>query len=398
MDMCCSDNCNSSTPKSKDEISVDYSKHGIEGVNPGDKVIPSAYCWPAEIISPRVAYEAYEEEVPVIDMAGLNDQVAGGVVAGDIEVVKTRIAAEMAMAAETWGVFNIVNHGVPVELLQRLKTEAHMFFNLPMATKKELFIDKDATTGVVLRGYGFKVERNSTTKCSWSEGLFLANDASFLQDCASKIHSQDCEKKAFVATVLEYETALRKCTMQVLHLLAQGLGVDPKHFDRYSDEGSEMIQRWNYYPPCPEPDKTLGLLQHTDASLVTVLELGDVGGFQVQRGGKWIAVRPQKNGFAILIGDMLEVMTRGKFYSVPHRAVVNKSKPRLSIGNFLAPNRTMEIISPPDLPTPAEQPDTRPEYRPFTFAEYVMHKFSKQPGRAFVRYSMQQKGASTLVA
>jgi isopenicillin N synthase-like dioxygenase len=92
------------------------------------------------------------------------------------------------------------------------------------------------------------------------------------------------------------------------------------------------------------------------------------------------------------------VMTRGKFHSVPHRAVVNKSKPRLSIGNFLTPNRTMEIISPPDLPTPAEQPDTRPEYRPFTFAEYVKHKFSKQPGRAFVRYSMQQKGASTLVA
>jgi isopenicillin N synthase-like dioxygenase len=131
-------------------------------------------------------------------MAGLNDQVAGGVVARDIEVVKTRIAAEMAMAAETWGVFNIVNHGVPVELLQRLKTEAHMFFNLPMATKKELFIDKDATTGVVLRGYGFKVERNSAAKCSWSEGLFVTNDASFLQDCASKIHSQDCEKKDFV--------------------------------------------------------------------------------------------------------------------------------------------------------------------------------------------------------
>jgi isopenicillin N synthase-like dioxygenase len=79
-----------------------------------------------------------------------------------------------------------------------LKTEADMFFNLPMATKKELFIDKDATTGVVLRGYGFKVERNSAAKCSWSEGLFVTNDASFLQDCASKIHSQDCERKAFV--------------------------------------------------------------------------------------------------------------------------------------------------------------------------------------------------------
>lgn len=96
--------------------------------------------------------------------------------------------------------------------------------------------------------------------------------------------------------------------MQVLHLLAQGLGVDPKHFDRYSGEGSEMIQRWNYYPPCPEPDRTLGLLEHTDAGLLAAVHLGDVGGLQVQRDGKWFAVRPEKNGFAIIVGDMLEVI------------------------------------------------------------------------------------------
>jgi isopenicillin N synthase-like dioxygenase len=87
------------------------------------------------------------------------------------------------------------------------------------------------------------------------------------------------------------------------------------------------------------------------------------------------------------------MMTRGRFHSVPHRAVVNKSKPRLSIGSFLFLNQTMEVVSPTDLPVPAaeEEPDTRPEYRPFTFAELLAHKLSTQPLRTFEFFKVQHK-------
>ncbi len=107
--------------------------------------------------------------------------------------------------------------------------------------------------------------------------------------------------------MLEYEAAVNECSLQVLHLLAEGLGIDPAHFDQYLNK-DVTIQRWNYYPPCPEPDRTLGLLEHTDAGLLAAVHLGDVGGLQVQRDGKWFAVRPENNGFAIIVGDMLEVI------------------------------------------------------------------------------------------
>lgn len=380
--------------RSKDEClsatKLGLNMHGIAGFSPGDDVIPAAYRWPVEL-SPKVDYQDYETSVPVVDMAELYPNEARRGLDDVAEVAKKRIMAEMLKAAETWGVFQIVNHGVAAELMERLQAQAHKFFSLPMELKNEISVNKVSTASVLL-GYGFKVRGGSLTHCTWSEGLYLAGgDVSFLKDSANKLYSKDCDKEAFISTVLEYEAAVNRCSLQVLHLLAEGLGIDPAHFERYLNK-DVTIQRWNYYPPCPEPDRTLGLLEHTDAGLLAAVHLGDVGGLQVQRDGKWFAVRPEKNGFAIIVGDMLEMMTRGRFHSVPHRAVVNKSKPRLSIGNFLFLNQTMEVVSPTDLPVPAaEEPDTRPEYRPFTFAEFLAHKLSTQPLRTFEFFKVQHK-------
>ncbi|RZB97291.1 Feruloyl CoA ortho-hydroxylase 1 [Glycine soja] len=38
-------------------------------------------------------------------------------------------------ASETLGFFQVVNHGVPLELLESLKDAAHTFFNLPQEKK-----------------------------------------------------------------------------------------------------------------------------------------------------------------------------------------------------------------------------------------------------------------------
>jgi len=78
------------------------------------------------------------------------------------------------------------------------------------------------------------------------------------------------------------------------------------HFRKHVQGGSGLI-RWNFYPACPEPQKTLGMNVHTDFTLLTILHLGDVGGLQVLKGGQWMAVKPRHDAFAINIGDMLQV-------------------------------------------------------------------------------------------
>lgn len=60
--------------------------------------------------------------------------------------------------------------------------------------------------------------------------------------------------------------------------------------------------KFNYYPPCPEPELTYGLPAHADPNVITILLQDDVSGLQVLNDAKWIAVNPIPNTFIVNIG------------------------------------------------------------------------------------------------
>jgi isopenicillin N synthase-like dioxygenase len=78
-----------------------------------------------------------------------------------------------------------------------------------------------------------------------------------------------------------------------------------------------QVEGWlmvcHYYPPCPEPARVVGSLEHTDPSLFTVLAQDGVGGLQVRRddgnggGGEWVDVAPVTGALLVNIGDVLKV-------------------------------------------------------------------------------------------
>lgn len=64
----------------------------------------------------------------------------------------------------------------------------------------------------------------------------------------------------------------------------------------------------NFYPPCPDPELTLGLAVHTDLNALTVLmQSEEVSGLQVIKDGNWVAVDPVPNAFVVNLGDQLQV-------------------------------------------------------------------------------------------
>lgn len=72
--------------------------------------------------------EVFEEfELPLVDLSQLN--------VGPIE--RQKCIEQLAEAAREWGFFQIVNHGIPEELLERLKDEQMKVFQLPFETKAE---------------------------------------------------------------------------------------------------------------------------------------------------------------------------------------------------------------------------------------------------------------------
>jgi isopenicillin N synthase-like dioxygenase len=66
--------------------------------------------------------------------------------------------------------------------------------------------------------------------------------------------------------------------------------------------------RVNYYPPCPQPERVIGLKSHSDpGGLTTLLQNGDIEGLQIRKDGQWIPVKPLPDALIINLGDVLEV-------------------------------------------------------------------------------------------
>uniref|UniRef100_A0A0E0F0V6 Fe2OG dioxygenase domain-containing protein n=1 Tax=Oryza meridionalis TaxID=40149 RepID=A0A0E0F0V6_9ORYZ len=65
--------------------------------------------------------------------------------------------------------------------------------------------------------------------------------------------------------------------------------------------------RVNYYPPCQQADKVIGLSPHTDVvGLTLLLQVNDVNGLQINKDGKWFNVDAINGAIIVNVGDTLE--------------------------------------------------------------------------------------------
>lgn len=96
--------------------------------------------------------------------------------------------------------------------------------------------------------------------------------------------------------------------MIIVEYMGKALKIDEKEMSILFEDGVQSM-RMNYYPPCPQPEKVIGLTPHSDGSGLTILlQLNEVEGLQVRKDGMWVPVKPLPNAFIVNIGDILEVI------------------------------------------------------------------------------------------
>lgn len=107
---------------------------------------------------------------------------------------------------------------------------------------------------------------------------------------------------------LEYYTQIRSLAEKLYAALSESLGLRPNELFEAVGEYTGTSMYIHYYPVCPDPSLTLGMGEHSDVVSFTILLQDEVGGLQVLKDDKWIAVKPIANALAINIGDQIEVI------------------------------------------------------------------------------------------
>lgn len=302
------------------------------------------------------------DSIPVIDI--------GPFAGGDLRT-RERIAAQVAHAVENIGFLCVTGHGVPVELMERLRAGAWEFFALPEETK----LGFQHPSRNLNRGYTpFEGENHAASTgvhalADLREGYIIgpferSPGANWEAPVAGHAYQQNIWPDAIpgLADVFrDYYRAVAGFNVTLLRVFATALGLNPDYFrEPFAHHASTV--RILHYPGQVEtpPEGQLRCGAHTDFGSHTILLADDApGGLQAQAlDGTWIDVIPPANAFIINIGDMMKMWTNDRWRSTLHR-VANPPEgagARLSIAFFSYPNPDAVIECIPTCLAPGAAP------------------------------------------
>ncbi|XP_015571194.1 scopoletin 8-hydroxylase-like [Ricinus communis] len=329
--------------------------NGVKGiVDSGLSKVPKQYVQPQQERIDKLS--ATLNDNPPIDLAKLDGPD------------HDQVVEEIARAAETLGFFQVVNHGVPIELLESLKDAAHSFFGQP-PEKKAVYCKGVSPSPLVKYGTSFVPEKEKAMEWKDYVSMIYTSDAEALQ-----FWPKECKDVA-----LEYVRTSIKMVRKLLEALMVKLGVNLD--DAKMDEliGLKMVNM-NFYPRCPNPELTVGVGRHSDLGTLTILLQDGIGGLYVKveenvdgkKKGEWMEIPPVPGALVINVGDTLQIVSNGKYKSAEHRVRTTSTQSRVSIPIFTIPRGSVKIGP---LAQVVEK-DGVARYREVVFEDYMNNFFS----------------------
>lgn len=307
-------------------------------------------------------------ELPIISAAGLASTDAA---------LKAETVNALGRACREVGFFYLVDHGISTEDFAELFGQAKRFFDLPIADKQALSIQRSPHN----RGYvGMADEKlNPESGADQKEAFNIGVDM-------PEGHPDVVAGKPFRG--VNYWPALpgwrehmlgyfNQC-VEVGRLLHRGfsldLGLDESFFGQFLTQPIATL-RFLHYPQATGAGRhDAGAGAHTDYGNVTLLATDGVAGLEVlTRSGDWLDAPSIPGAFVCNIGDCLMRWSNDTYVSTPHRVRAPKSE-RYSIAFFLEVNPDA-VVDPADI-----FPDQTPKYPPVTCADYLAQRLDATYG------------------
>uniref|UniRef100_A0A1J3HND8 aminocyclopropanecarboxylate oxidase n=1 Tax=Noccaea caerulescens TaxID=107243 RepID=A0A1J3HND8_NOCCA len=282
--------------------------------------------------------------IPVIDFSKINGEE------------REKTLSEIATACEEWGFFQLVNHGIPLELLNKVKKLSSYWYK----TEREEAFKTSSTPVKLLNELLKKNSEEKLENVDWEDVFTFVNN------------NQNEWPSTLKETMKEYREEVRKLASRMMEVMDENLGLAKGYIKKTFNEGMEDGEetaffgtKVSHYPPCPHPELLNGLRAHTDAGGVVLLFQDDeYDGLQVLKDGEWIDVQPLPNAIVINTGDQIEVLSNGRYKSAWHRVLAREEGNRRSIASFYNPSYKAAI-------GPAAEEGSEKKYPKFVFGDYM---------------------------
>lgn len=303
---------------------------------------------------------------------------------------KAAVARAIDEACRTVGFMQILGHGIPDATIDGLKEAMDAFFALDLETKKTY-----KTPPKINRGYS----PPKSESLSLSLGVESANRMNdFFEafnvgaaksdypgvDLPDDDYAENLwpDVEGFQAKVSAYFAEAKRVAETMTDIFADALGLPSDFYDAYTGHSLDVLRMNNYaLPPGTNvrlDGDLIGMGEHTDYGIVTVLWADQVKGLQVLgTDGSWNDVSPADDALLINLGDVTGRWTNDRWMSTLHRVkppvIDGTIERRRSAAYFHDGDIDALIATMPHL-VDDEHPNRYPE--PITVGEHIRAKLA----------------------
>ena len=277
--------------------------------------------------------------IPIVDISGLS---------GDPEQ-KAGVVQALAAAARDVGFMHVTGHGMDPALFDALLVQTKQFFARPLSEKMKVYIGQSTNhRGYVPQGEEVFSAGGKDLKEAYDLSIDLPEtDPDYLAGNPLLGPNQWPDNPEFRQAVSRYYDAAFQIGRRLMGAFALALGQAEDAFESSLTRPPSQL-RLIHYPFDPLAHDVSGIGAHTDYECFTLLRSTAPGLEVMNQKGECVDAPPVENAFVVNTGDMLELLSGGRFVATSHR-VRKVSEERYSFPLFFTLDYHVRVA--PVLPT-----------------------------------------------